>query len=104
MNELTEVEQKVSTPSANGTGPDRQREGPRGITASTATQELDDLMGQLVGFKMPQDQQKVWVSPLKTHPLTCSFTHSYTHVGTTTSSTKRAETFKRYEDKESGSV
>lgn len=59
MNELTEVEQKVSTPSTNGATTDsRHRDGPRGITASTATQELDDLMGQLVGFKMPQQQQQ----------------------------------------------
>ena len=53
MNELTEVEQRVSSPSQSS---GNQRDGPRGMTASTATQELDELMGQLSDFKMPQQK------------------------------------------------
>ncbi len=58
MNELTEVEHRVSSP--NSQSSNNQRDGPRGLTASTATQELDDLMGQLSDFKMPQ--QKVLIA------------------------------------------
>ena len=55
MNELTEVEERVSSPSQSSNNR-RERAGPKGITASTATQELDELMGQLSDFKMPQQK------------------------------------------------
>ncbi len=61
MNELTEVEERVSSPSQSSSNR-RERAGPKGITASTATQELDELMGQLSDFKMPQQKVNTHMS------------------------------------------
>ena len=56
INELTEVEEQVSTSPSNSTNSGEvvnHRHMSRGITASTATKELDELMGKLSDFKMP---------------------------------------------------
>ena len=60
MDELTEVEKQVSGRSPDPVSPqatasESSRLRPR-LTASTATQELDDLMATLSDFKMPPTQ------------------------------------------------
>ena len=54
MNELTEVEEKVTSRSEREGS--RKKAAPR-VTASTATQELDMLMADLSDFKMPPTAQ-----------------------------------------------
>ena len=61
MDELTEVEKQVSGQSPDpvsphSTTPESAGRSRQRLTASTATQELDDLMATLSDFKMPPSQ------------------------------------------------